>query len=122
MSFDPAKWPADCPHTDAEPASGEVFRIVRSNPPSPADFITPHEAGTLKSRDNCLRRALSVYRNKNDAETTMRMFPQLGRLIARGVLHPSNGVLKATPTRGNSHHTWWPCDDTDRVGSFHVVP
>ena len=78
MPFDPQLWPAGCPPDDAAPASGEVYRIVKSDPPTIMDFLTPHETGTLPKRDPCLRRSLSVYRRKADAEATMRAFPRLG--------------------------------------------
>jgi hypothetical protein len=40
MKF-PDDWPNDCPPGDAEPASGTVFRLVKSDPHTAADFSEP---------------------------------------------------------------------------------
>jgi hypothetical protein len=53
MTFDPSKWFPGCPHVDADPANGEVYRIVKSDPPSASDFLTHAEMNKLRKADAC---------------------------------------------------------------------
>jgi hypothetical protein len=115
MNF-PDDWPVGCPSQDAEPAQGEVYRLVKTNPPGPQDFKTNHDMGTRKNTDPCLRCGLSVFRQKVDAEHLYRAYPRLGKFIAKGMLKPEHGVTKQTgrPT----HTTWWPYEQVDRAAIF----
>src|SRR4051812_30019025 len=60
MTF-PSDWPPGCPPSDSEAADGVVYRIAKSSPPGDDDFLSQSELGR-KRGDECLRRALSVFR------------------------------------------------------------
>lgn len=117
MSF-PADRPQGCPPTDAEDANGEVFRLVKTDPPTAADFLSYHEMGITRG-DPIRRCGLSVFRDRADAEHASRAFPNLGNVIARAVLELGHGKTKQTgrPT----HTTWWPAEGVDRATLFTVV-
>jgi len=117
MSF-PADWPQGCPPDDAEDAHGEVFRVVKTDPPAAADFLSYHEMGITRG-DPIRRCGLSVFRVRADAEHASRAFPNLGNVIARAVLAPEHGKVKQTGRP--SHTTWWPAEGVDRAALFTVV-
>jgi len=114
----PADWPSGCPPDDAQPAEGEIFRLVKSNPPTAADFWSHHETGKLPNTPACLRCGLSVFRSREDAEHQHRAYPRLGRFIAKGMLVHEHGVTKLTHGRQPSHTTWWAFADVDRLAVF----
>jgi hypothetical protein len=89
-----------------------VFRIVKADPLSGDDFRSYHEMRIARG-DPILRCGLSVFRLRSDAEHVSRMFPNLGKVIARGTLQPEHGKTKQTgrPT----HTTWWPYVGVGRV-------
>ena len=120
MSF-PVDWPVDCPPESAEPASGVVFRLVRVNPPVDDDFLTHHESGKMVNAPPCLRRGLSVFRCRVDAEHQHRAFPKLGAFIASGDLEGHHGLINVTPGKQPTHSTWWPFEDVDRAAAFSKV-
>lgn len=118
MTF-PDSWPANCPPHDAEDADGEVYRIVKNDPPHNDDYVTALEADKLRNRPACLRCGLSVFRAYEDAVHQQRLFPKLGDMIAKGVLNTGCGKTKQT---GNpTHTTWWPYDGVGRARLFSVV-
>jgi hypothetical protein len=112
--------PADCPPDDAVPATDPVYRIVKTDPPTAADFLTPHETGRLKNRPPCLRCALSVYLTLQDAVAMRDYLPVLGNFIAVGEI-ADLGVAKLTEGMAPSHTTWWPFAEVDRHTPFKVV-
>ena len=76
MDF-PNDWPQGCPPDDAEAASGQVFRLVKTNPATAADFMSHHERGILPMAPACLRCGLSVFRLREDAEHQHHAYPKL---------------------------------------------
>ena len=62
------------------------YRIVRTNPPTEADFLSYEALGRPLYRDTPeLRRsweAVSVYDEVESARETVRRFPQIGTFIA----------------------------------------
>lgn len=121
MTF-PQYLPLGCPPAAAPPACGEVFRVVKSDPPDDTDFRTPYEAGTLPTRPLCLRCALSVARMPDDVVHLRSVYPQLGSLVAGGVLEVADGVLQPSPNRLQpTHETWWPFDGIQRERNFKVI-
>lgn len=116
-----AHFPAVCPPTDAEPAAGIVYRIVRSDPPGPDDFLSHHEAGLLPKADACLRCGLSVFRVRTDGVHQRNLYPRLGEFLAEGSLTPADGQTRLTAGRMPTHTTWWVYDGVDRVHPFSNV-
>jgi hypothetical protein len=117
----PDDWPKGCPPDDAEPAAGEVFRLVRSDPHTQGVFRTHHETGKLPKAPPCIRCGLSVFRSRQDAEHQYRAYPKLGRFIARASLPSTHGVTKLTEGRQPSHTTWWPFAGVDRAAIFAIL-
>lgn len=57
-------YPEACPPTFAKPISGEYYRLCKTDPPTPNDFITHFESNRpLKPHDLCDGRALSFFTN-----------------------------------------------------------
>src|SRR5438094_219145 len=90
----PSDWPDGCPPKDAIPASGTVFRVVKTKPARTEDFRTQCELGQYPDANPCLRRGLSVLDTKEAAYHQRFLFPKLGRFIAFGDLHPAHGATK----------------------------
>jgi hypothetical protein len=110
--------PNGCPPAKAEPASGIVYRLVKRNPPTVADFLTHHETEKLPGADPCLRCGLSVFRAKLDAIHQRNSYPKLGEYVAEGTLQTRHGVAMLTSGRQPSHMTWWPFEGIDRSEPF----
>lgn len=121
----PANIPHGCPPDEAPMASGEVFRIVKTNPPTPDDFLTYIEQGKLLEERECDCHGISVFRDPDHAAFYADKFPALGEFIARGSLDVGHGKLGDTPRNvaGTviSHATWWPFEGIARHTLF-VVP
>ena len=120
MNF-PLDWPANCPPLDAEPADGEVYRIVRNNPMQTIDAATHRETGRLPKATACLRCGLSVFSELRDVLHQRELFPKLGDFIAIANLAKKDGKMKLTQGRFPSHLTWWPYLEVDRVRLFTLV-
>jgi hypothetical protein len=112
----PRDWPPGCPPEDAQDAWGEIYRLVKSNPPAIRDLETHHERGTRRKDPACLRCGLSVFRSRADAEHQSRVFPKLGSIIAMGALQPRHGKTK--PTGKPTHTAWWIYEGVDRLAVF----
>lgn len=129
MFTDPNKWYLGCPPLESaeEPHGLVVYRIVAADPPEAHDFQSHFELGKPLPRkaDKCRSRSVSVYENVADARKTAAFLKKKRNLqalyIARGTLDVIHGVLQHTPSNGDSHHDWWPCDDVDRLQPFAVI-
>lgn len=116
----PSFYPEGCPPADAPDASGEVYRLVKSNPPESGDFVSFAEESPARFGENCKGCGLSVFTSKRDAEQLLNRVQGLrvlGKFVAIATLDESHGKLKPTPTRvRQSHHTWW-----SPVGIIHAT-
>lgn len=102
---------APCPPTDAVEASGTVFRCAKYLPPHPDEMRTHEETGRLPGADPCLRKALSVFRTRQDAEHQMQLFRRWKRkFVVHGVLAAEHGKTKSTPGKQPTHTSWWPAE------------
>lgn len=118
----PSDWPEDCPPANAPDADGDIYRLVRRNPPSDTDFLTFHELGKAPKAPPCLRCGLSVLPTLRDAQHQRALFPRLGAHIAAARLTHSHGKLLHTPSQNNeAHTTWWPYMGLQRGQLFAVV-
>jgi hypothetical protein len=124
----PSFFPPQCPPSEAKDASAEVFRLVRSNPPSVSDFESWAQRNPKKWMGNCEASGLSVFTAKSDALRLVRRVQGMvrgksapGDLIASANLSPEAGKLMHTPRDGNSHHTWWAPAGFDHTAAFKVV-
>ena len=123
----PDYFPDDCPPQDAQPATGEVYRLVKKNLPESKDFIPLREKKTSEDFDEreCQVCGLSVFRSFEDAvKMKNRERGMKNRLIAKGTLSPHLGKIKRTPSSkpyGQSHHTWWVPTEVEPWSVFHVV-
>ncbi len=120
MNF-PANWPADCPPADAVDAHGDVFRIVKHEPPKAEDLATHMETGRLPKAPACLRCGLSVFIEIRDAIHQRQLLPKLGSFVAKATLAAQHGKTRLTEGRQPSHTTWWAYEGVNRAGLFSVV-
>lgn len=112
----PDFYPENCPPTEAEPASGTVYRLVQHDPPSAEDFKSVFEEDPIRrfknkpTIENC---GLSVHTDSQDSERLRERLKKRARKfknsqIAEGSLNPTLGVIQHTPSKKyKSHHTWW---------------
>jgi hypothetical protein len=124
----PSFFPSECPPTDAEDASVEVFRIVSSDPPAACDFKSFAQTNPKKHGGKCKPSGLSVFTGLGDALKYLRRVQgevqgdARRTLIARALLSPEAGKIQHTPSSlHNSHHTWWAPDGFDHAAAFKVV-
>ena len=122
----PDYFPDDCPPQDAQPATGDVYRVVKQNPPESRDFIPLRKKNNGDfGEDECKVCGLSVFRRFEDAvEMKNRERGMKNRLIAKGTLSPDLGKIKHTRSSkpyGKSHHTWWVPTEVEPWSVFHVV-
>lgn len=93
-------WPARCPPSNAEDASGMMYRVCKEPPPSQRDFQGHQELGKRSSSDPCMRYGLSVFRDLAEARHLKVLFPQLGSMVFRGELTPEQANTHQ-PNRGH---------------------
>jgi hypothetical protein len=122
----PKNWPNGCPPQAAKPASGDVFRIVKADPPAQDDFLTFFELGKrASSKRPCDHLGLSVFRDEQDAASYAAKYPYLGNAIAKATLTKAHGMTEETPRRfdgrTNTHATWWPFEGLIRHTCFAVI-
>lgn len=120
----PKFYPPNCPPADAKPANGVFFRLVKSNPPEPKDFI-PHFKQFPNKAFECPCKASGISVNPDDgnAINLLKRIPGYKKkLVAVGELSPDCGVVLCTPIESNpSHHTWWHPDGLKTWTYFRVV-
>ena len=121
----PDYFPDECPPKDAQPAAGDVYRVVKQNPPNSKDFIPLRAKKSGDFEDECKACGLSVFKNFEDAvDMKNRERGMKNRLIAKGTLGPHLGKIKHTPSSqpyGKSHHTWWVPTEAEPWNVFHVI-
>jgi len=103
--------PEGCPPDVADEiaAPREVFRLVRSNPPTVNDFKSQRAEkpeAVFPGVTECQARGLSVYAEKKDCEKLLKLSHMRSRKLCRVLLDAGAGNIQQTfqPT----HHTWWP--------------
>ena len=87
-----------------------LYRIVSTNPPTAADFLTDEERGRGSPDDppelRRLRTGRSVFGTEARARRRARVFPRLGQYIA--VLEiPDDSPARIARTLGAGHYTIW---------------
>jgi len=121
----PKNWPTKCPPADAKDADVVVYRTVRTDPPTNEDFLSWHEEGKEPKYPGkeCQACSVSVHRTQESAIHHREVCEYDGACIAVGVLNPSHGKTKDTPTRKFPLHvSWWPYEGIDRGAIFKVMP
>ena len=104
--------PEGCPPDAAEEITAlrVVFRLVRTNPPTEADFLSQRQEKpdrAFPGVTECQACGLSVFADQRDVETRARKLPHLrNRRICRVTLPAGAGRIQQTFQP--SHHTWWP--------------
>jgi hypothetical protein len=89
-----------------------VYRIVRTDPPTLADFTSNATKG-LPVRDDApearrLWDGLSVYATEAQARNKARQFPYLGRYVARLDIPQGTPIrIERTIPHSRGHHTLW---------------
>lgn len=109
MDF-PDDFPPDCPPEAASAASGVVFRFVKTDPPTPSDFLSHFELKKILKDKNleCQFHGLSVYITETATAEASAKVPGLRKLkVAKGRLSAEWGQLLKTPGMVAEHHTWW---------------
>ena len=109
----PDFFPVGVPPKSAVPAEGEFFRLVRSNPPTPACFLSTHEEYPQRHKKyrgealHCVY-GTSFFSESRGATDAKAKFPAaLGhRLVASGQVTPVFGVMKKT-FADPAHYTIW---------------
>lgn len=129
------EWPEDlpevCPPPDAAPATVTAYRLVRSNPPAPEDFIRPIDGPRKYPLDPdapCGPFALSIFVDPADVPVAKQWIPGFKkRHAAVRTLTPAHGVVKQEPLNNpkwplmESHHDWWVPRTVDPYIGFTVV-
>ncbi|WP_421254272.1 hypothetical protein [Aeromonas sp. 600948] len=103
----PDFFPEGVPSDAAENTSGEAYRLVKTNPPTPSDFQAFHldkvNPKPVPSPSDC---GTSMYRRR-DVVVSLKAVskPLKSRLIAIGTLEPHFG--KMSKERSDSHFEAW---------------
>ncbi|MED5098671.1 hypothetical protein P9858_00875 [Niallia circulans] len=115
MNFDHNKYkehvPENCPpNTAKDNAFDQVFRLCLNNPPNSDDFLSHVE---LKKRfppeKTCNAAGISIHTNIEDSERLRRFIPAYRKkgYVSKGQIPQGFGKTLATPTNGDTHHTFW---------------
>ena len=94
--------PATCQY-DATQLPEFIYRFVSNKPPTEEDFLTAFEQNKKRRANPCVRKALSVFLNKEDHEHALKVFRR--RPLYLVTLKSPSGIIKNT---FNPHHySWW---------------
>lgn len=116
--------PPGCPPDEAEEieTSREVFRLVRTNPPTEKDFKSKRAENLVPKPQRvseCVFCGVSVFPKRRDAVAKTRKLPNFkGLLVCRVTLTAGAGKIQKTSPGG--HHTWWPLADFDILDNCEV--
>jgi hypothetical protein len=118
--LNPEALPPGCPPADAFDGPIQLYRLSADKKPAASDCLTPHDRGAYLTSDPCLRRSLSSYKDRVDAERVRaRVTHFKDHHVCKGVVPAGEGVHLATPsTSEKSHHSWWPRKGADRHQHF----
>jgi len=121
----PTYYPTGCPPGSAAAPSGDVFRLVRANPPQDDDFV-PHiilYPDTDFKKRKCEACGLTVFISRDECRRAGDRIPALrGRLLAVATLNSTHGLLAHTPRQSNPHHhTWWQSASIQAAALFSVA-
>ena len=111
--------PDGCPPPEAEEIAAErtVFRLVRSDPPTDADFRSKRaeKPSAVFGVSECVARGLSVFGEVRDCDKARKLPALKGSLVCRVRLCAGAGRIQQTGAT-LSHHTWWPW------AAFNILP
>ncbi len=105
------KLPDKCPPEDAVEPNHEVFyRITKGSQVTNTDFFSQQKEDPSKvfigeGIDECITRAVSVFRIKKDAQKKIHLPKFKGGYIAEITLDKKDGLIKKTFSK--SHFSWW---------------
>lgn len=103
--------PEFCPEQGTHIPHHEVYyRIVKTIPPTPSDFISQRGLKPTKvftpPVTECRALSLSLFSDLNDAKKKLKLPTFKGRCsIAKVVLNENDGLVKKTAKA--SHYSWW---------------
>ena len=120
----PATFPPDCPLAGAVDCDLTVYLVAKAVPLPASACKTQAEKGGAPNATGdavCMRHGLSVFPSMSECNHTREILPHLGRLIAKAILTPNHGKIRATGTRTPGHMTWWPYENIARHTLFELV-
>jgi hypothetical protein len=103
----------------------DLYRIVKPNPPTEADFVSFGALGRPVPMDPEVARlwwGVSVYDTERGARKTARRRPHLGRYMARLEIPDDAPVRVERKGHGASHHTVWAEPATLFACAVEVLP
>ena len=117
--------PEDCPPETATEIEAplQVYRLVRTNPPTDADFASVRTENPTKppfpdAVKECRANGVSVFLSAADALDRRKQPKHQGKSLCRVHLGPGTGRLEKNWRK--SHHTWWPLATFDLLLNCHV--
>jgi len=120
----PEFFPDSCPPQDSSSATGIVYRLINGQVPKEYDFKPYRQLYPDRVFDipECQACSLSVYTDKADVVRLKKRIPATrNKKVACGSLNSSCGKLKPTPSKENSHHSWWVPTDLQPWLTFETV-
>jgi hypothetical protein len=109
----PSHYPENCPKEPHTDLTGYYHRMVfKPDTLRKRDFRSQyerHKRDNPNSYDTCEGRAVSLFKDIEDAENVLHQHPGMNyRYIAKIYLPGNHGVIHHTPNGdGDSHHDWW---------------
>ncbi|WP_280647943.1 MULTISPECIES: hypothetical protein [unclassified Dysgonomonas] len=108
--------PEQCPPENAlEPNNEMFFRVINGDDVDVSDFLSQREVygkdKVFKGKEitECITRAVSVFKNLQDANNLLK-FPKFrNKKIAKVTLRKNDGLL--LKTLSTSHYSWWRSKD-----------
>lgn len=93
---------------------GEYFRIANGDPAKSNDFFSqrklqPGKVFKGQGIDECITRAVSLFKQLSDAEKRLKLPKIRNAVIAKVELEEKDGLIKKTFR--DSHYSWWRSKD-----------
>lgn len=103
--------PEGCPPSESAEITAErvVFRLVRTSPPTDADFRSyrmENPGRVYHGMSECQVCGLSVFSERHACVMALKLPTQRGKQFCRVTLMDGAGRIQQTGKP--AHHTWWP--------------
>ena len=103
--------PEGCPPPESAEITAErvVFRLVRTSPPTDADFRShrlENPGRVYQGLSECQVCGLSVFSEPHACAMALKLPTQRGKQVCRLTLTAGAGRIQQTGKP--AHHTWWP--------------
>ena len=108
----PSHYLPNCPPQPYDEKCGTYYRLVKNGNKSDSShfksYYEENKKPKLEDTKSCSRRAVSMFKNIEEAIILSKQIPTLGKYVARLNLTGGHGVVREENSYSfKTHHNWW---------------